>query len=50
MVEQIEGLEHHTHLLTDLIDVAFFIGNTLVTNEDAARSRRFKHIDTTDKS
>ena len=28
MVEQIEGLEHHTHLLTDLIDVAFFIGNT----------------------
>jgi hypothetical protein len=49
VVKQIEGLEHHTHLLTDFIDVAFFIGNTFITNEDTARSRSFKHIDTTDK-
>ena len=49
MVKQIEGLEHHTHLLTDFVDVAFFIGNAFTTHEKAALSRSFKHIDTTDK-
>ena len=49
MVEQIEGLEHHAHLLTDLIDIAFFVGDTFTVYENATRCRGFKHIDATDK-
>jgi hypothetical protein len=46
VIEQIEGLEHHTHLLTDLIYVTFFIGDTFSVNPDLTRRGCFKHIDT----
>jgi hypothetical protein len=46
VIEQIEGLEHHTHLLTDLIYVTFFIGDTFSVNPNLTRRGCFKQIDT----
>ena len=49
MIEKVEGLEHHPHLLSNLVDVAFLIRNAHTVHPYITRSRSFKHIDATDE-
>ena len=44
MMEEIEVLEHHTHLLTDLVDVGLRIKDILVINVYLATGRRIQQV------
>ena len=48
--EEIKGLEHHTHLLPDLADITFFIGDTPTHDPDLSGGRRLQQIDASDQS
>ena len=50
VTEEVEALEHHAHLLPNLVEVAFSIVDDLPVDDDLAGCGRLKHVDASQKS
>ena len=46
MTEEVEGLEYHSHLFSDFIEVASALCDVLTINDNAAAGRFTEHVDT----
>ena len=49
MIEQIEMLEYHTNILTNLIDICMFVSHIMSINDNFAGSCCLQLIQTTEK-
>jgi hypothetical protein len=47
--EEVEGLEHHVHLLTDLRDIGLPVENVDAVDVDGAAARLLEKVETAEK-
>ena len=49
VIEQIEVLEYHSHMLSDPVNIYLFIGNELSVKPDLTACRCFKKVQAAEK-